>query len=359
MTAAPRPRGRARAGALRLLPALSGWLALDCATIATEAGDLDARRPNALAGPFRELKESEDRSSVAEAPNVLSNSSGSVEYSDPCVIDLDGGGPAGRVALYVATELGGVAGIYRYLADDARTFPNTPDPPGPVLAATLPWQGGALRAPHVVKVSAGYDLYYSAAGGIGVATSTDGTSFMAVAEPLLGREGAPAWEGDAVPASPAVIEVAPGDVRLFYEAGGKLGEASSADGRTFERLGDAPVLEPSLPNPAEVMFDDVWVGDPFAVLATSAEGRRILRVYYAGEAADGTRGIGLSGRFGEGRLDRAASTVFSLTRGSRAPWVLTDGAMALLYVAQRTGTTSAQRHLAIALGVAPGDAVLP
>ncbi|MCC6216056.1 MAG: hypothetical protein IT376_14415 [Polyangiaceae bacterium] len=355
-------RGSSRGARRRLVRAalvLTGGLALACATIASDAGDLDARRPNALAGPFRELREAEDRSSVAEAPNVLANSSGSIEYADPCVLDLDGGGPAGRVALYVATTLGGVSGIYRYLADDARTFPNTPDPPEPVLAASLAWEGGALRAPHVLHVGDTYELYYSAAGGIGVATSTDGARFVAAAEPLLTAAGAASWEGGAAPASPAVIEVAPGDVRLFYEAGGRIGEAQSSDGRAFERVGAEPVLEPSAPNPAEVMFDDVWVGDPHAVMATSAEGRRILRVYYAGEAADGTRGIGLGGRFGEGRLDRAVSTVFSLTRGSRAPFVLTDGAMALLYVAQRTGTTSAQRHLAIALGVAPGDAVLP
>jgi hypothetical protein len=329
---------------------LGGLLLSACATLATDAGDIDAVRPNALAGPFRPLARSELSTGIAPFP--LTNESR--RYRSPSVIDTAGSGAPGSAALYCVIDQGGTTAIWRFVAPDARSFDKAAEPDRPVLEASEAWEAGEVGEPSAHQVDAEIWLLYQGAGGIGLARSRDGQSFEKQAEPVLDRGGAAAWEGDEAPGSPALLRVGERDFRLFYEAGGRIGEARSDDGLRFERIGDAAVLAPT--GNAE-SFDADAVADPFALEATSAEGRRITRVYYVGLAA-GRSAIGLGARFGdEGALERNPAPAFPVDRDPRSPSVLAFPGLSLLYVSQRADADV--QWPAIAVAVAPATLTLP
>ncbi len=336
---------------LLLLPL---WAVVGCATLASDAGDNDAERPNALAGPFRALRD--DEVPTKDGPYLLKGKLS--EFRDATLLDLDESGAPGSTALYALARLSSKIGVFRFVADDARSFSKDPIPADPVLEATEPWEGTALEAPEITKVGGELWLFYSAEEGIGVATSTDGQTFSKLPGPTLGVSTS-GWDSGLIPRAPAFLELSPGDYRLFYEAGGRIGEAQSKDAMTWQRV-EGPVLEASaIDNPAEPPFDSDSVGDPEAWVTTSAEGRRITRVYYTGRAADGTNAIGLAARFeSTGALTRAVAPAFSGQRGPHAPAILSFHSLTLLYVTEKAGLTDATDYPAIAAGIAPGNVVL-
>jgi hypothetical protein len=216
-----------------------------------------------------------------------------------------------------------------------------------------PWEGAALDAPDIVKVGGEIWLFYSAEGGIGAATSSDGFSFAKLPGPLLGPATS-GWDAGLVPRAPSVLAVA-GEYRMFYEAGGRIGEARSVDGQTWERLTE-PVLEPVPVDPDEPAFDSGTIGDPEAWLATNAEGKAITRVYYTGRAPDGTTAIGMGARFGNsGTLTRAVAPAFAGQRGPYAPAILAFDGFTLLYLTERAGLSDDTDYPAVAAAVAPGN----
>ena len=310
-----------------------------CATLAGEAGDQDAVRPNAGAGPFRAVTDAELREG-ASAPYLLRQKFS--DYREPSVLALGDRVP-GPTALYLTATQGQVDGIYRFVADDGRSF-EAPDPAGPVIAVSETWEGAWVGAPSVARVGAEIFLFYAAEGGIGLARSADGTSFE-----KLGRVLEQAT-------SPGFVEQAPGDYRLFFEDGGTLGEAKSTDGLVWQRVAGA-VLDRSSDSEA---FDAESVGDPEALVAESAEGRRITRVYYTGRDADGRTAIGLAARHGtDGPLSRAVAPAFASARDPAAPALMVGEGLSLLYYNQRAGTGDAQAYPAIALAVTPATITLP
>lgn len=332
----------ARAGGAALI-------VLGCATLASEAGDSDAVRPNAKAGPFRALRS--DELENFGAPNVLEQENAG--FREPTVLDLDASDELGESALYAVATLAGVPGIYRFVAADGRSFAEKPSPAAPVLEVSEPWEGGAIDAPEVAEVDGEIWLFYSAAGGIGLARSKDGAKFTKEAGPVLGTTGAAAWEAGEAPRAPAFLELGAGDYRLFYEAAGHIGEAESGDGTLWTRRADGPVLEPgSASGPDGPAFDSASVGDPEAWRATTAEGRSVTRVYYAGRAADGSSSIGLAARFaGSGKLERAPAPAFTSPRGPHAPSIVAYRELTLLFVTQEASST--KDYSAVAVGIAP------
>jgi hypothetical protein len=323
-----------------------------CATLASEAGDSDAVRPNAGAGPFRVV--TDDELGTATAPYVLRLKAPA--YREPSAL-AQGAGTPGEVALYAVAEISGVHGIYRFVAPDGRSF-GPAEPSTAVIAPTEPWEGALLSDPEIVRIGGEIWIYYAAEGGIGLARSSDGVTFEKLAAPVL----APAsggWDDGATPSSPGHLELRPGEHRLFYAAMGAIGEARSPDGLAWERLSE-PVLEPAPAAPDDPPFDEAAVGDPEPVLAESAEGRRIVRVYYSGSSADGGGAIGLAARFGDsGPLERAALPALSTPRRPRDPALLPLGEVSLLYFTQQAGSGAAQDYPALALAVAPATFVLP
>lgn len=325
---------------------LAALLPCGCATLASEAGDDDAVRPNNLAGPFRYLVRPE---LASNAPYTLRRRS--VDHRDATLLPLDGE----RVALYAAANVGGVSGIYRFIAEDGRSFIEQPDPQDPVLAAREAWEGATLEAPSVLRVGAEVWLAYAGTDGIGIARSSDGVTFTNATTPVLSTQGGSAWEAGATPQGPALTMLGASDFRLFYGAGGSIGEATSSDGLGWTRTG-APVLEPS----AGEAFDAAGVSDPEPWLAKTAEGRRVLRLYYAGRDAAGVTGIGLAARYADsGAMQKNPQPALSGPRLPRAPAVLPRDGYTLLFITQRAGSADDEAFPALAVGIAPATLRLP
>jgi hypothetical protein len=364
--------GRSLANLMTLsIGALAAIVVGACATIPEPPGGGD-NLPNANAGPFRALVVGELSSSLSLlAPYGLDDLN---DFGrDIAVVRADDDPASMSVYGYVASAVttGGVSptatsptqSIVRYEALDGRSFALDGTV---VLTPDAPWEGGVLAAPAVVRSGGTTRLYYAAAGGIGLARSTDGTTFTKVSGPVLGPV-AGGWEQGAVPASPGVVELPDGSYRMFYQVATgpgstSIGEASSPDGVTWTRLGTAPALAPS---GAAGAADDAWetasVGSPFPMLATTADGRLTLRLYYGALDATGNGTIAIAARYGtDGPFQRGVGAVFGTTGAldPREPCVVAFPSVALLYVTEAS-STSRFANPAIAVGVAPATAILP
>jgi hypothetical protein len=341
-------------------------LAPSCATTGA-AGDGDRNLPTVGVGPFRKLAASE----VKEVAPFVFDDRVAI-YREPAVL-LDGGG----AILYVVAKRDGADVIVRTRADDARAFYGSTSDfgkvPPVVLAADRAWEGASLSGPFAVRSAGGINLYYAAAGGIGVATSADGLTFRKEAGPVLVRDAASSWETTELRA-PTVYELPGGLVRLLYASGSSIGEAESTDGIRFTRvdpdpstpliepvLGPAPPAAPGslLPND-RAPFDTARVGDPCASVRTTAAGRLHIRVLYTGTDTAGATAIGFAGRFGErGFLERQAAPVYSVGAKESAPALLEFGNGSYLYVQQDRRVDQRLTYTAIAAAFAPGTTHLP
>ncbi len=340
-----------------------------CATI-PEPGGGGENLPSAVAGPFRALLQDELGNNRV-APNAVDDD---VFSRDPSVIDVDGDPTTLAVAGYfgAAVAQGGVKpaatdptrAILRFGALDGRSFDQAAEV---VLAPTEAWEGGVIGQPCALHVGAEIWLFYAAAGGIGLAKSSDGHAFTRVPGPVLGPNII-GWDRDAVPSSPGVVEYPDGSLRMFYEVAigpdsTAIGEASSSDGITWARRGFGPALAPSAPGTdADPPYDDASVGSPAPAIVTSGTGRAILRVYHGARNHLGARVIGLGARYlddSDPPLQRATAPVFGTTKplSPTEPSVLIYPDFTLLFATQKSSTTDA--HPAVAVAAAPALAVLP
>jgi hypothetical protein len=130
-----------------------------------------------------------------------------------------------------------------------------PGPDGPWTVADEPilrggaagsWDAGGLAWPSVVASTEGWAMYYSTfaanrrQGVIGRASSTDGVSWTKDAEPVLEPEAT--WEGTGLD-RPRVVPVGEGYLMVYADTDLiDRGVATSADGVTWTRDGDAPVI---------------------------------------------------------------------------------------------------------------------
>ncbi|CAN5924236.1 hypothetical protein BH11MYX4_BH11MYX4_29490 [soil metagenome] len=351
-------------GTLRIV-ALSALAA--CATTGA-SGEGDRNLPTVGVGPFRKLAADE----VKEiAPFVFDDRV--ALYREPAVL-ADGA----STLLYVVAKRAGADVIVRTRADDGRAFYGATSDfgkvPPVVLAADQAWEGPSVSGPFVLRTSdGGITLYYAAAGGIGVARSSDGLAFRKEAGPVLVRDAASAWETTEVRA-PSAYVLPDGRVRLLYASGSSIGEAESTDGLHFTRL-DADPTTPSIdpilsPAPAAAPgsllphekppFDTARVGDPCASLGTTPVGRLHVRVLYTGTDAAGVTAIGFAARFGDaGPLVRQSSPVYSVGAKEAAPALLTSGDTSYLYVQQDRRYDERLTYTAIAAAFAPGSTHLP
>ena len=334
-----------------------------CATLADSGGG-DTNMPNAGAGPFREIEQLELGRGVA--PFALGDDGDFPR--DASILDVDGDLQSleawGYVAHTVFAE--GVEPdpaapaneIVRHIALDGRSFDRFPIA---VLTAEPGWEGGVAGSPSALWVGDEVWLYYAAAGGVGLAVSSDGAAFSRVGDgPVLSPAGG--WEQQAVPQSPTVVRLEDGGFHMFYElttsAGPVIGEARSADGISWQRVGQQPALAAGAANG----WEGGGVEAPFAVLTRSAEGRLIEQLYYGAISAEGDRVVALAARYdAEGSFQRASAPVFG-TSGSlepTEPCVVRHDGFSLLFASARRGTSAAQDYPAVAVGVAPATVTLP
>jgi len=323
-----------------------------CGGGAAEPGDRDVPRIHAHAGPFRPLRESELSERSGVAPYPLESSAR--EFREPSALDLAQRGRPGRCALYAVARIAGVTGVFRFIAPEARSFTPDPDPARAILVPELDWEGDWVGAPSAHRVGTQVWLLYAAAGGIGLARSSDGIEFVREPSPVLATDTDVEWEGGLAPNAPSFLQVSDHDFRLYYSVNGRIGEARSRDGMTWQRDGDRPLLVPASEFAESSAPDEAAVEDPHALLARSMEGRTVTRIYYTAVASDGSSSVGLAARYGtEGPLERAVSPVFVSARSPHAPWVLPFDEFALLFVTQQAGATAGLDFPAIAMGVTP------
>ncbi len=338
------------------------WLLLlcSCATLADGTPGLD-NPPGARAGPFRVLRPGE-LGQQRVAPNAISDND--TFMRDPCVVDLDGDPVTREVEAYFAAneeEAGPDAApvrIVRSRAIDGRSFDRSPEV---VLEIDQPWQGARLGAPSVVIGESDERLlFYESEGGIGraVATAASGV-FESDAVPVLSMASL-AWAESEL-RSPGVVMLQDGTFRLYFETSYRgqpaIGVATSSDGATF--LDGGVVLTPSgrAGDP-----DGAHVGGPQPVLATSSEGREILYLYFTAQDLDGKQGIGLAARFLEDEgeaLDRSPSAMYAPTGDvlPREPSVIRFDKFTFLFTTQRSSRDNADPIVVV--GVSPGDIELP
>lgn len=353
--------GILRADPMVLRPMGFALLLGACATLA-EGGGGDANLPNALAGPFRALKDPEIGNLRSE-PYAIDDDERFLR--DPSILDADGDPATLDVIGYFAGReaeedvdpdpLLPPDQIYALTAVDGRTFGRDP---ATVLTAGDGWEGGRIGQPSVIRYGAEVWMYYAGEGGIGLATSADGFAFSAQSEPVV-VAAAGGWEGGGAVSSPGAVVRPDGVVDLFYDvnrADGThaIGLARAADGRSFERIGEAPIVVPT--------EDEVSVETPWVVIATSAEGRIFERVYFSAALATGRREIRLAAREGfDAPLSRGVGAVFGT--GSklepREPSVIAFERFSLMFLTEKAGSSSALDYPAVAAGLAPAQASLP
>jgi hypothetical protein len=285
----------------------------------------------------------------------------------------------------VATSMGADV-IVRTSADDARsfyadigdkhTFPQ--HAPATVLKADQAWEGTALSGPSALLTGGEVYLYYSAAGGIGLAMASDGLTFTKVAGPVLAPDPTMAWETSA-PHAPTVAIFPDGSWHMLYGAGDSIGEATSSDGQTWTRVETNPVLSPSavvdldaatLATGVQPPFDEGRVDHPVMSPQTDIDGRLQVRVLYTGYGlvqADGgtsaqpSSAIGLAGRYGtSGPLSRQSAPVYTVSLHEAAPAFFEYSGGSLLYVQQDNPALSATMpYTAVAAAYSPADGSLP
>jgi hypothetical protein len=342
-----------------------------CATTGAE-GEGDKNLPTAGVGPFRKLAVDEV---PGIAPFVLDDRV--AIYREPAILAPLIAADDSPAILYAVGKPAGVDVIVRSRADDGRAFLGASGDfgrsPPIVLAADAPWEGPALSGPFALRVKDEVLLYYSAAGGIGMARSLDGLTFQKVPGPIFTRDPASAWETTEVRA-PSVYVLPDGRIRMLYASGRSIGEAESADGVRFQRLDPdpstpaiEPVLGPAAPAaPGSLLpnekppFDTGAVGDPCAALRTTPAGRLQVRVLYTGTDTSGVTSIGLAGRYGDrGPLMRQPTPVYSVGAKESAPALLELPGGSYLYVQQDRRVDERLTYKAIAAAFAPGSVKLP
>ena len=340
-----------------------------CATTGA-AGEGDLNLPTTGVGPFRKLSVDEV---PGIAPFVLDDRT--AVYREPAVLAPESGGDG--VILYAVGRQGASDVIVRTRSDDGRSFFGSSGDfgktPRVVLSATLPWEGGAVAGPFVLRVNAEVLLFYAAEGGIGLARSTDGgLVFRKEPAPVLTRDAASPWESTQVRA-PSVFLLPDGRLRMLYAAGVSIGEAESVDGVRFQRVDPdpttpvlEPVLQPAAPAEAGSLlpnergpFDTALVGDPCVVTRVTPDSRFHVRVLYTGIAATGASAIGFAGRYGDtGLLVRNVAPVYSVGAKEAAPALLEVPGGSYLYVQQNRRVDERLTYTAIAAAFAPGSVKL-
>jgi len=193
---------------------------------------------------------------------------------------LAGAGP-GEPAVTLWLELGDALqpdqrSIWRAVSSDGVHFTVAP-------ARAVLEDGGAARAPSVIRTATGFALYYQRGDGaaIGYAASTDGQSFASPTTVVTGGTG-----GAAVRAPSAVL-MPDGQVALYYEVGDGAGVAL-ARGAVGAPLSGSVVLDagdvedPPGPGTAPQFWVDIAaVRSPSAALTRSDAGES-LRLWFSG-----------------------------------------------------------------------------
>ncbi len=329
-----------------------------CGTLASGAGG-DTDLPRGRSGPFRLL----DNLELPAGSCVLRDDTATL--GDPSAVAL----PDGRIDLYATRTDGTARSIVRARLDGSRSAPGAP---AMALVPTLPWHGGGVGAPDVVRTADGAWMVFDTAAGIGLARSVDGIAWTSLDAPLLVAD-ATAGELSALRA-PTLAVRADGTWWLAYESAGAIWGARATgpqgpfvrvdgDDRTARR---DPWVSPGddAVDAGVVGYASGSVGDPSLRVEASVAGRELLRLYFSARSApvamDGgttfLRSVGLAGSFDGVHFTRNATAVLpgALDPTVSSPTSWNDGALRTwLFVGGRCDLSG--RSSGVRVAVAPAN----
>ena len=219
-----------------------------------------------------------------------------------------------------------------------------------VLAASEPWEGGAVRDPWVfVDEDGSAHLYYAAAEGIGVAEapSVDGT-FEKLPGPVL---SAADLVGGAPPRRPSVVRGPDGAILMYLSVGDEIRVARSEDGRRFEVL-QGPAFAHAPGEEDEGESPEVAMIHPGAVRVETRAERTLVRLYFESVREDGTRTIYVAGSEDGVGVVRHPRPVVELPDVRFPSPVLLDDRLTLLY-ASLPATSGDYQTRAVSVSVGP------
>ncbi len=282
--------------------------------------------PTAGQGPFKRLRPDSD--TIGKEPFVIEDRFTS--DTDPTVLPREDGGA--RIWFARTPASGGASEIFYTEIESVTSGPVVA--PTLVFNATEAWEQGTVRGPSVVEVDDKLVMFYEGgdslkqigravssdngatwtkdAGpvitgeqpsvalvdgnwflalttsnpGIWIADSEDGETFQLRADPTLVAGGSPEafdFENVSQPSLSVTVSADQTRFHLFYVGRSTLegelvfaiGHAGSFSGTTFQRSGDAPVMDPEAPNEfAPAMF---WEGSTSTLFfSEEASGARNL-----------------------------------------------------------------------------------
>lgn len=331
---------------MKKLAACCPLLLAGCGTLASPA-EIDDGLPHAKAGPFRPLRPGETDSSVTghSAPIIAERERN--RFRSPAALDVDGDPSTLPIWLYAVEGDEDASNIVRFVAEDGRSVSRRFE-----VVVSGADEGGA-HAPSALRVDGEVWLYYGTPSGLARRKSSDGLSFGSP-EPVTVSGMACVTRSDVT-----VVRMPSGRFHLFAAEGDILCEAVSDDGVAFTSVeGDGIVFRAAdLPFTESLGLGHVTLDHPFAMTATSAEGRLVTRVYFTGTGEDGTSFLGLAARYGEsGPLVSAVAPVLRGEGSPREPTVLTFANFSLVYFTRDSG--GRDPFPALAAGVAPATVKL-
>ena len=186
------------------------------------------------------------------------------------------------------------------------------------LSASAAWEGGYVTDPWVLRRADGrYLLYYSADGGIGVASAAtlDGPWMREGSAPIVATSAAGRPRRPSA-ISTAGLEGATAAIVVYYELGGALHLASSGDGVGLHDLGTIPTMPIAARDDRDGV--ETSVGAPGAIVVPTPAGRRVVRFYYESRRSNGTVLIAMLGSANGIAFDQFPLPVFA-ERDRQAP----------------------------------------
>lgn len=321
-------------------------LLVGCGTLASPA-EKDDTLPNAHAGPFRPLRVTEIDTSITGQPAPYIARRDRHRFRSPAPLDIDGDPSTLPIWLYALEGDDDAPSIVRFTAEDGRSMSREFEV---VVEAA---DGDTLHAPNALRVDDEVWLYYGTPAGIVLRTSRDGRSFTDARPVVLGNLPCASTAEVTLPDF-GVTRLPSGNFHLFLAQGDSLCEAVSSDGLDFRAADDDGLVFRStdLPFADGLGLGRIRLAHPFAVAATSAEGRLGVRVYFTGEGEGGESFIGLAARYGEtGQLVSAVAPVLRTEGSPREAAILGFAEFALVYFT--LDADGAGGFPALAAGVAP------
>ncbi len=210
-----------------------------------------------------------------------------------------------------------------------------------IFRAEQSWEGDFVRSPDVRVIDpTHYVMAYSARGGIGIATSSDGITFTHPNAPVIVADAMDA-STDA-PSEPSIARAPSGEWFMAFRRADSLFLARASDASGPWTIAPAPILTPSsgVPLDGASAFDAYGLADPALAIVTTAADRALFVVFYTATGPLPRTAIGAAASYDGMQWSRVPRAIYvdranSVRAGSLD---VVDPRTALLWVGSGTAT---------------------